>query len=362
MSADTLGGVWTYALELARALDTYGIHVILATMGRHMDEDKRQEVSGLGNVTIEESDFRLEWMENPWNDVDRSGWWLQDLASSYDPDIIHLNGFSHGSCMWRQPSLIVAHSCVYSWFTHVKKSLPPPQPWHEYRRRVIAGLRGTDIIISPSHAMADDIRKHYAVKTPIRTMYNGRRAVDFCPDDKKPYVFAAGRIWDEGKNLSSLARCASALSWPVYIAGESRHPDGHTISLDNVHLLGPLGCAAVKRWFAQAPIYALPARYEPFGLSALEAALSGCALVLGDIPSLREIWGDSAVYVSPEDVVALEKTIQKLINNPLLRHTLSRKSRSRALQLNSNRMAESYMHLYENLIATSTGNKTAMVG
>ncbi len=32
----------------------------------------------------------------------------------------------------------------------------------------------------------------------------------------------------------------------------------------------------------------LPARYEPFGLSVLEAALSGCALVLGDIPSLRE--------------------------------------------------------------------------
>ena len=42
---------------------------------------------------------------------------------------------------------------------------------------------------------------------------------------------------------------------------------------------------------ARASIYALPARYEPFGLSILEAALSGAALVLGDIPSLREVWG-----------------------------------------------------------------------
>ena len=30
-----------------------------------------------------------------------------------------------------------------------------------------------------------------------------------------------------------------------------------------------------------ASVYVLPAKYEPFGLSVLEAALSGCALVLG---------------------------------------------------------------------------------
>ena len=50
----------------------------------------------------------------------------------------------------------------------------------------------------------------------------------------------------------------------------------------------------------RAAIYALPARYEPFGLSILEAALSGCALVIGDIPSLREIWADAALFV-PSD-------------------------------------------------------------
>jgi glycogen synthase len=54
-------------------------------------------------------------------------------------------------------------------------------------------------------------------------------------------------------------------------------------------------------WYARASIYALPARYEPFGLSALEAALSGCALILGDIPSLREVWLEAAPYVSPDD-------------------------------------------------------------
>ncbi|MFN7117439.1 MAG: hypothetical protein ACK4TA_11615 [Saprospiraceae bacterium] len=36
MTADTLGGVWTYALELAQGLQSFDIQVHLATMGRHL--------------------------------------------------------------------------------------------------------------------------------------------------------------------------------------------------------------------------------------------------------------------------------------------------------------------------------------
>ena len=73
-----------------------------------------------------------------------------------------------------------------------------------------------------------------------------------------------------------------------------------------------LGRLDERRWpsgWPRAAIYALPARYEPFGLSALEAALSGCALVLGDIPSLREVWGDAAVFVPPDDAGGLRDAL-----------------------------------------------------
>jgi hypothetical protein len=58
-----------------------------------------------------------------------------------------------------------------------------------------------------------------------------------------------------------------------------------------VRCLGPLEASELAGWMHRAAIYALPARYEPFGLSALEAAQAGCALVLGDLSSLREVWG-----------------------------------------------------------------------
>src|SRR5690606_8377688 len=103
------------------------------------------------------------------------------------------------------------------------------------------------------------------------------------------------------KNLAQLDAVATELPWPVYVAGSTEHPDGGNAAFDSVETLGVLSRAEMKHWLGRASIYVLPARYEPFGLSALEAALSGCALVLGDIPSLREVWGPAATYVDPAD-------------------------------------------------------------
>src|SRR5690606_27280402 len=75
-----------------------------------------------------------------------------------------------------------------------------------------------------------------------------------------------------------------------------------------------------------------PARYEPFGLSALEAGLAGCALVLGDIPSLREVWGDAALFVPPHDHRSLAATLQRLIGDAELRRHYGTRARARARQ------------------------------
>jgi glycosyltransferase involved in cell wall biosynthesis len=104
---------------------------------------------------------------------------------------------------------------------------------------------------------------------------------------------------------------------------------------------------------ARAPIFALPALYEPFGLSILEAGLSGCALVLGDIPSLRETWADAAVYVDPRNPKALTRAIRKLIDDPRRREALGARARSRALFYSHDRMGTAYLSLYRDLMRKS---------
>jgi len=302
-----------------------------------------------------ESCFKLEWMEDAWEDVAKAGEWLLQLEKRLQPEIIHLNGYVHAALPWQAPTLVVGHSCVLSWWKAVKGEAAPAS-WDRYREEVRRGLQAANLVIAPSAAMLAELNAHYGEIVKGKVISNGRDSSIFCPLEKKEFVLTAGRLWDEAKNVAALEGIAPQLLWPIYIAGEEKHPEGKTdamnrVSTINVHLLGRLYTEELASWYAHASIYALPARYEPFGLSVLEAALSGCALVLGDIASLREIWGDAAVFVPPDDGNAIAHAINTLINDYSLRTALAAKARTRALKFTPQRMVAGYLEAYQDLIA-----------
>ena len=341
MTADPIGGVWTYALDLCRALGQHSISVVLATMGGPLRDDQRTSVAELPNVEVETGEFALEWMNNPWRDVDAAGKWLLHLERKFRPDLIHLNGYTHAALAWRGPVLVVAHSCVLSWWRAVRGTRDPRE-WNEYRRRVAAGLEAADFVIAPSHAMLTTLGQDYGRLPRTGVIPNGRDATQFKPGKKEPFVFSAGRFWDESKNLSALEKAAAQINWPVRVAGSEPGNNG-------IVRLGRLSAREVAAECARASIFCLPARYEPFGLSALEAAFSGCALVLGDIVSLREVWGDAAAFVDPNDSRALALKLQQLIETPRDRNDLARRACQRARRYTIDAMAERYLSLYSAL-------------
>lgn len=353
LTADTLGGVWTYAVELIRALQPLGVDVALATMGRPVSSSQHEEARGLSNLHLYESRFKLEWMEEPWADVAEAGEWLLQVEDDFRPDVIHLNGYVHGALPWRAPVLIVAHSCVLSWWEAVKGE-PAPASWARYAEEVRRGIRGANLLAAPTAAMLAEIRKLYGPLRNTRVISNGRHPGAFHRARKGPIIFAAGRLWDEAKNLSALEAAADGVNWEVCVAGDSRHPNGRVVQQCSTRALGFLPAAELREWLARAAIYALPARYEPFGLSALEAALSGCALVLGDIPSLREVWGETALYVAPDDPAALRSVLNVLAGDAALRNRLAEAAHRRALTYSASRMAEGYLQAYRHLLAAKS--------
>jgi glycosyltransferase involved in cell wall biosynthesis len=350
MTADTVGGVWTYVLDLARALGARGIDVALATMGARLTPDQARTAGAISTLTVLESTYKLEWMEEPWEDVAEAGEWLLELEGEFRPDIVHLNGYAHGALRWSAPALAVAHSCVLSWWQAVK-GCPAPEEWRRYAGEVRRGLQAVDAVIAPTHAMLDAAQRHYGPFRASRVVYNGREPRFFRAAEKESFVFTAGRLWDEAKNIAALNRVASRLPWPVWVAGEEHHPCGGEAENSGVRCTGRLSSAAIADWMGRAPVYALPARYEPFGLSALEAALSGCALVLGDIPSLREVWGDAAVFVPPHDDAALAAALKALIGNRSRREEMARRALARARRYAPEQMAEGYLEAYGELLA-----------
>jgi glycosyltransferase involved in cell wall biosynthesis len=352
MTADTVGGVWTYAMELALGLAERGVEVALATMGGPLDEFQREKAGRIPRFKLFESTFKLEWQDDPWRDVEKAGEWLLGLEERICPDLVHLNSYVHAALPWNVPKVVVGHSCVLSWWRAVKKE-SAPEEWDRYAAEVEMGLAAADLVVAPTGAMVSWLSEHYGPLPYTRVIPNGRDARQFRPGAKEPVVFSAGRLWDEAKNLAALEEVAQRLPWPVYVAGENHHPDGGEARPHHTRLLGRLSQRALAAWLSRSAIYALPARYEPFGLSVLEAALSGCALVLGDIPSLRETWRNRAVFVPPDDPDALETALQSLINNPDRRAALSLAARNRALELTPERMVDSYLTAYGEILARS---------
>lgn len=346
LTTDIIGGVWTYAIELAKALARHDVRIALATMGAPLSDQQRSQAAALDHVTVFESQYELEWMENPWDDVAAAGRWLLEIERDFHPDVVHLNGYVHGALPWRAPVLIVAHSCVCSWWEAVKGEAAPAE-WNHYRRAVRDGLQSVARIVAPSWAMLECIKRHYGPIPPSRVIANGRDASVFGPAAKEPFIFSAGRLWDEAKNVGALDRIAPDVAWPIYAAGEEDERKKNS----NLRRLGRLQPSAVADWLSHAAIYAMPARYEPFGLSILEAALSGCALVLGNIQSLREIWFGAATFVPPDDTQALREAVDHLIANPDVRQEMARAATLRARRFTATRMAAAYADLYRRMLA-----------
>ncbi|MCB0109341.1 MAG: glycosyltransferase family 4 protein [Caldilineaceae bacterium] len=346
MTADTVGGVWIYAIELASQLSGHGHEIVLATMGQTPTAEQQAAAAQIPRLQLYASNYKLEWMENPWADVEEAGAWLLAIAQAVKPDIIHLNNYAHGSLPWPAPVLMVGHSCVLSWWRAVH-GVDAPAGWETYRRQVRAGLQSADVVVAPTQAMLHALQQHYGHFRNSVAIYNGCQAQKFRSAPKEEVIFSIGRLWDDAKNIAALETVAPQLAWPIYVAGASRHPDGGERQLSSIQPLGVLARNDVIAWLSKTAIYALPARYEPFGLSALEAALSGCALVLSEIPTLCELWEDHALFVPPNDPDALRDALSTLMADAQLRKSLGEAARRRAFTFTSERMAKRYLMLYQ---------------
>ena len=347
MTADSAGGVWTYALELARALRTRDVEVTLAISGPPLRPEQQAELVSAG-VPADARPLKLEWMRDPWADLVQAGEWLLALGEELEPDVVHLNAFSQAALPWQAPRLVVGHSCVLSWFRAVRGCEAPPE-WEAYAEAVRTGVAAADLVVAPTRAMLAELRRLYRPSCPARAIPNGRTPLGLPvhPADKDPFVLAAGRLWDDAKNAAALDRVAPSLPWPVLLAGAVDPDDAP----HNATALGLLAPDALWSFLSRAAVFAAPARYEPFGYGPLEAALAGCALVLGDIPSLREVWRDDAVYVDPEDDDALRTALRLLTDDSGFRHELALRASERGRAYTADAMAVRYHDAYRALLA-----------
>ena len=343
---DAVGGVWVYSLELARALRPLGIEAVLTVMGPSPTEKQRDEAAAFELI---DTGLPLEWLDTSAAEIRRAGVKIAALAGNVNADLIQTcSAALLAGAGFDQPCVAVQHSCVASWWAAVKGTPLPAE--FEWRRRLVAeGLRRADAIVAPSIAFAAETSRLYGIDA--LAVHNGRSARTFPRIPRGRFAFTAGRLWDEGKNVIVLDAAAARLDMPFQAAGATCGPNGARIHLDHIDPLGELSATRLSGLLSARPIYASAALYEPFGLSVLEAAQAGCALVLSDIATHREIWGGAAIFVSAHDSSAFAAAIQDLLDDPDERATLGQLALARAAHYTPERMARGMADIYARVLA-----------
>ena len=166
---------------------------------------------------------------------------------------------------------------------------------------------------------------------------------------RETVVLGVGRWWDPGKNGAILDEAAATSPWPVILAGPLTGPNGQRTDFRNVRTLGTLPHSEILALMRRSAIFAAPSRYEPFGLAVVEAAISGAALVLADIPTFRELWSDAALFVDPTDSNGWSRALAALAADTVLRERLSAAAGARARQFTLSRQSAQLYGLYSSL-------------
>ncbi len=350
MTTDAVGGVWTYSIDLAAGLEKAGVDVTLAMLRPGPSPAQRQAAASL-NIKLVETGLPLDWMADDIGVVAKAGRSLAALADDCGADLVHLNSPALAAdAAFSVPVVGACHSCLATWWSAVRGG-PLPKDFRWRTEALEQGYAACAALIAPSFSFVQDTLARYGFA--VRGVRNGRGAGErrFDPTRKQRHVFTAGRLWDDGKNIATLDAAAAKMRGKVLAAGPLNGPQGQTATLIAVQSLGALDAAAMTERLNDAAAFASLALYEPFGLGVLEAAQAGCALVLSDIPTFRELWNGAAVFVASGDPEAVADILDRLLDDPAETERLGRLAAARAAAFSVEAMVEGTLAVYRDVLA-----------
>lgn len=354
LTTDTIGGVWTFTKELTAGLLQRGHAVALVSMGGQPSHEQQAWCAARSRIhgpsfQFTASNVPLEWMEKNEFVFTQGAGVLLHVAKQFQPDLLHSNQFCFGALPLDMPKLVTAHSEVLSWASACRPGGLEKTRWlRQYQSLVTQGLQSCDAVASPTRWMAMELARHYSDLPPSYLIRNGRSLE--APESRQRTVQAVtvGPLWDEAKNIEMLRTVNAPI--PIYVAGE-RQCGGSVAprQIGRSVLLGTLPQSSLLALLARSSIYIATSIYEPFGIEPLEAALCGCAVVANDIASLREVWGDDALYF--DGPRSLSTLLQQLSRDEQRLAEARQRSFARANELTAQRTADGYEALYHALLA-----------
>jgi glycosyltransferase involved in cell wall biosynthesis len=215
--------------------------------------------------------------------------------------------------------------------------------WHSFRKFLIFGfiphicqyfgVRGFPNIITVSKQLEVKLRNKYPQKN-IRFIPNGVEKISAVKSNiNSNYILWFGRVDIYMKGLDILVEAFRAVSKinpeiKLILAGrsdENRLRKLLTIirnsNINNIDVMVNVSEKQKKELFTNCLFYCMPSRYEGWGITAVEAAACGKAIIATDISGLKEAVKNNynGLLVEPENIDALSSAMITLIKDAELR-------------------------------------------
>lgn len=188
-----------------------------------------------------------------------------------------------------------------------------------------------------------------------------------------PYLLYVGSL-EARKNvetlIDALAAASTSVSEKLVIVGptETRSMQALQERLERLGLtervqhLGFVSSTRLTGLYAGASALVLPSLYEGFGLPVLEAMTLGTPVVASDIPPVREVAGDAALYVSrPLDAHAWRDALVRISADDVLRATLIARGEAAATRFSWPHVGRRFSELLRR-VAESSGSGVPAAG
>ncbi|MGE5478348.1 MAG: glycosyltransferase family 4 protein [Bacteroidales bacterium] len=351
LTVEPPGVVWPHVETLVRELSALGAEVTVAAL-THLRTGQRVEFSAIPGVELVPCPHPADCPSEHLYRRTRIADWLLGVEEVLNPDVVHLTGYLHAGLPWCGRVLVAGHpgsGAAYGRLDAEQRRICRAAFQH--------GLRGADLVVTPTEAMMSALTRHFGIPAG-RVIRDGRDPARFTPGLKEPVILSVGMLREDPGQRSALEAAAPRLPWPVVVAGEQVDADGHAVRLEGVSGLGRVHPSQLVPWFNRAAIYVALTAEGP-GTWAMEAALAGTALVLGDTAALREIWSGAALFVSPNDPDAVAAGLRTLLADRRLREAMGLAARRRAMRHPARAMAEAYLSAYRDVVAARAPNQFA---
>jgi|SRR3989344_2083647 len=292
------------------------------------------------------------------------------VLNSQNLDLLHVPHFNV-PVFYKKKFIVTIHDLIHHRFSETSATTKNFAIFKlkrlAYQRVISRAVKKSAKIITPSNFVKEEVAKNFNIaKDKIVVTYEAAEEEYFnrkpSTINRQPILIYVGNAYPH-KNLNNLLDAIKLLTThyslptthlilvcPRDIFWDRLEGEIKSRNLEkNVELKGYLKAQELKKLFQKATTYVFPSLSEGFGIPGLNAMASGLPVIASDIPTLKEIYEDAAIYFNPENAKDMAEKIKKVLSDSTTRSDLVEKGQAQVKKYSWEKMAKETLKVYESV-------------